>query len=163
MNINDAIAVLDNAVLDPTQGLPTEVFQFISRLTPLVNVDLLIKDQQNRTLLSWRDDEYAGKGWHIPGGIVRYKESFTDRINKTAEEEIGSPIKFNPTPIAFNEIESKNTTRGHFISFLFNCYLEANSTPLNPSLSSSDPGYLAWHTTCPPNLIKSHMIYTNYL
>ena len=53
-------------------------------LTPLVNVDLLIKDS-GRTLLTWRDDEFYGPGWHIPGGILGFKERALDRLAKVAE------------------------------------------------------------------------------
>ena len=35
-------------------GLPGELFLFVSRVTPLVNVDLLIEDEHKRTLLTWR-------------------------------------------------------------------------------------------------------------
>lgn len=42
----------------------------------MVNVDLLIKNvSSNETLLTWREDEYYGPGWHVPGGIVRFKET----------------------------------------------------------------------------------------
>ena len=34
-------------------GLPEELFLFVSRVTPLVNVDLLIQDDQKHTLLTW--------------------------------------------------------------------------------------------------------------
>jgi colanic acid biosynthesis protein WcaH len=41
---------------DPTQGLPEDVFLYASQITPLVNVDLLVKDEVNG--VSWRDDDY---------------------------------------------------------------------------------------------------------
>ena len=59
MSIADAIDVLDRSVTDPGLGLPDEVFYYISRTTPLVNVDLLIKDEIGRVLLAWRDDPVA--------------------------------------------------------------------------------------------------------
>jgi hypothetical protein len=85
LNLTDAISVLVKRVPDPSRGLPEEIFYYISRTTPLINVDLLIKDEKGRTLLSWRDDAYAGKGWHVPGGIVRFKESLETRIRRVAE------------------------------------------------------------------------------
>ena len=59
----------------PETGLPEEIFMGVSKMTPITNVDLLIKDSKNRCLLAWRDDEYAGTGWHIPGGVIRYMPS----------------------------------------------------------------------------------------
>src|SRR5208283_5853271 len=104
MNIEASIATLVEAVPEPSLGLPDSVFYYISRTTPLVNVDLLIKDEKGRTLLSWRNDQYAGMGWHIPGGIVRFKETLETRVQKVAEAEIGTAVQFNPTPIALHQI-----------------------------------------------------------
>src|SRR4030042_2731238 len=82
LNIAEAIAALDRQVPNPSAGLPEELFLYISRTTPLVNVDLLIKDENGRTLLAWRDDQYSGKGWHVPGGIGRFKEPLERRGTK---------------------------------------------------------------------------------
>ena len=70
--------MLDSWALDPNGGLPEELFLFVSRLVPMVNVDLFISDDQGRVLLTWRDDEIFGAGWHIPGGMIRYKETAQD-------------------------------------------------------------------------------------
>ena len=55
--------------VDAAIGLPEELFLYVSSITPLVNVDLLIKDDRGRALLTWRDDSYYGPDWHVPGGI----------------------------------------------------------------------------------------------
>lgn len=163
MNIKNAIEVLEKQIENPLIGLPDEVFFFISKLTPLVNVDLLIKDENGRTLLSWRDDQYAGKGWHLPGGIIRYKESFETRVKKVAEAEIGVNVSFDPVPIALNQIICKSDVRGHFISLLYKCFLSRMFVPQNKGLSKEDRGYLMWHHFCPDNLLKVHEIYRSYI
>jgi ADP-ribose pyrophosphatase YjhB (NUDIX family) len=164
ISLPDAIAILDQQVPNPSKGLPDEVFYYISRATPLVNVDLLIKDENERTLLSWRDDRYCGKGWHVPGGIVRYKETLETRVIKVAETEIGIRINFDAKPIAINQlIHPDQNIRGHFISILYNCFLSGTFVPKNKDLSSKDAGYLEWHDHCPKNLITYHEIYRNYI
>lgn len=163
MNTNEAIEFLDKQVPNPSEGLPDEVFYYISRTTPLVNVDLLIKDEKGRTLLSWRDDQYTGKGWHVPGGIVRFKEKLETRIQKVAKNEIGATVKFDLVPIAINQIMCRENTRGHFISILYKCFLTNKFIPKNKNLTNRDPGYLEWHTTCPDNLLKFHEIYRKFL
>jgi colanic acid biosynthesis protein WcaH len=160
----DAISILLKRVPNPSKGLPDEVFYYISRTTPLVNVDLLIKDENSRTLLSWRDDPYAGKGWHVPGGIVRFKETLEERVIKVAETEIGAPIRFKPIPIALKQvINPDRDIRGHFISILYKCFLPKTFIPQNRGLSEKDRGYLKWHDHCPANLIKVHGIYRRYI
>ena len=164
MNIADAITILDKEIANPQMGLPDEVFRFISRITPLINVDLLIKDESGRTLLSWRDDQYSGTGWHIPGGIIRFKETTKARIKNVAEAEIGVEVKFDPNPIAINQIINNEwDIRGHFISILYKCSLSSAFILKNKDLKETNPGYLKWHESCPENLLKFHDIYRKYL
>jgi colanic acid biosynthesis protein WcaH len=159
-----AISTLVEAVPDPSSGLPDEIFYYVSRTTPLVNVDLLLKDENGRTLLSWRNDLYAGRGWHIPGGIVRFKERLETRIGKVAEVEIGASINFDPTPIAMHQIiHQERDIRGHFISFLYKCSLSGTFKPLNEGISPGDRGYLKWHDRCPVNLLPVHGIYRKFI
>jgi colanic acid biosynthesis protein WcaH len=164
MTIHEAIKFLDKQISNSSLGLPKEVFLFISRLTPLVNVDLLIKDENGKTLLSWRNDQYAGVGWHVPGGIVRFKENLETRIMKVAEEEIGAKVDFDPVPIAVNQFICSHNTRGHFISLLYKCFLSGKYIPKNKGLKKSDNGYLMWHNFCPEDLVKiQKKVYGGYL
>lgn len=149
---------------DPTKGLPEEVFLYVSQITPLVNVDLLIKDKTRGVLLTWRDDDHYGAGWHVPGGIIRFKEIFSARIHAVAHQELGASVEHDPIPIAINQvIHPTNTIRGHFISLLFACRLVS---PLAETLAvhgQPKKGQWRWHKTCPDNLISVHDIYRPYL
>ena len=62
-----------------------------------------------------------------------------------------------------NQIICKHETRGHFISLLYECSLSSDFIPANNKLSAHDIGYLAWHNSCPENLIKSHEMYRKFL
>ena len=137
MNIVEAIKCLKQKVPNPSKGLPEDLFYYISSATPIINVDLLIKDEKGRTLLAWRDDQYAGKGWHVPGGVIRLKETINERINEVARTEIGTLIDcYNPEPIAINEIfNHEREVRSHFISLLYKCSLPANFSLNNSCLS----------------------------
>ena len=159
-----AFAVLDAWVGEPSGGLPEEFFLFLSRFTPLVNVDLLIQDDRHRTLLTWRQDETYGAGWHVPGGIIRYKETAAHRIRATASRELGAEVAFDPEPIAVEEaMDPDRRDRGHFISLLYRCRL----------LGPPDPGFQyvqgeprrdqwAWHEGCPPDLIAVQARYRRF-
>ena len=160
MTLADAVAVLDDAIADPTQGLPDEVFYFISRTTPLINVDLLIKDDKGRTLLAWRADQFCGCGWPLPGRIIRLKETIEQRIQKVAEREIGRQVEYDPSPIKLTEmIHHERGDRSHFISLLFACRAPSSFEPKNQGLTKDDPGFLKWHDSCPDNLIDYHKIH----
>ena len=131
MNIKSHIDIIESYVAESRKsynGLPEDVLFFVSRMTPIVNIDLLIKDKDGRILLTWRDthDDIDGKesdwpgagtGWHLPGGIVRYKEKLTHRVLQVMVNEIGAVLKYNHNPIDINELILEHETRGHFISF----------------------------------------------
>jgi len=159
------LAVLDEWAGTPENGLPYDLFLFLSRLMPLVNVDLLVRDEHLGTLLTWRDDEYYGPGWHVPGGIIRYKESTAARIHLTAKRELGADVEFEPAPIAIEEaIAPVNRERGHFVSLLYRCRLVASpSEKLRQSQDGPKDGQWAWHKTCPPNLIREQEGYRKFI
>ena len=146
-----AIDLIRGSVGDPSQGLPEEVFELASAIVPMVNVDMLFQDEQGRILMIWREDPICGCGWHIPGGIIRIKESLEERLLRTAEDELGTQIQFNPQPMAIHEVILPQTVRVHLISLLYRCFLPENF----PRLSVADPkkhyqaGDLCWHSVCP--------------
>jgi len=159
------VAALESHITDVRVGLPEEVFQLVSRLTPMVNVDLLLKDSENRTLLTWREDRFYGPVWHIPGGIIRFKETAAERIRKVAETELETTVEFNETPLAITEMmASGRDTRGHFISLLYECRLTAPPPSRLAHVSGiPDPGMWAWHEYPPESLIPPQKAYLRYL
>ena len=165
VTIKGAIDTIDSLIDDPRKGLPEEVFLFASRITPLVNVDLLIKNGKGETLLTWRDDGHWKPGWHIPGGIIRYQEPMTNRIRAVGKIELGAEVEFQPHPLTIKEIIIPGrSVRGHFISFLFSCSL---TTAPDSSLEyrSGNPlaGQWMWHQGCPEDLLEVHEIYREYI
>ena len=80
INIADAIKRLKQEVSNPSKGLPDDLFHYISSTTPIINVDLLLKDENGRTLLAWRNDQFHEQGWHVPGGIIRFKETIKEKF-----------------------------------------------------------------------------------
>jgi colanic acid biosynthesis protein WcaH len=165
LKVRKAIDLLEASIGNPSEGLREDVFLFVSRVTPLINVDLLIKDERHRTLLTWREDAFHVPGWHVPGGIVRYKETLADRIAAVARGELGTRVRFEKQPLAINEIiDRSRADRGHFISLLFECAL---ISPADPGLicrgSSPRSGQWAWHAGCPAKLISVHEIYRPFI
>ena len=159
---SQAMQTLESAIGDPRQGLPEDVFLFLSRITPLVNVDLLIQDEAGRTLLTWRDDEFFGQGWHIPGGVIRYKQTAAECIADCARRELGAEVSFDLAPALVQETISAQRTRGHFISLLYRCRLE--STPDERLRAADVPvrGAWRWHREPPPDLLKVHAPYARF-
>jgi ADP-ribose pyrophosphatase YjhB (NUDIX family) len=146
------------------RDLPEDLFLLISRLTPFVNVDLLIKDEQNRTLLTWRDDEFYGAGWHLPGGIIRFRETAGERVLAVARSELGADVTFEPSPLWVAElIDRTRETRGHCISLLYRCALTGAPRKELEYRGAPAPGLWKWHARCPPDLLPVHRVYERFL
>jgi ADP-ribose pyrophosphatase YjhB (NUDIX family) len=146
---------------NPTKGLSEETFLLISQLTPMVNVELLIQDKNKGTLLTWRHDKFYGPAWHLPGGIIRFKENALTRINKVAKSELGSTVSCDPRPIEFHEIMNMDRDiRGHFISLLYVCKL-TNTLQKDMKFKDDNPinGHWQWFKNCPDNLLSQHERY----
>jgi colanic acid biosynthesis protein WcaH len=141
--------------------LPEDFFLFLSRYTPLVNVDLLIQDERRRTLLTWRQDETYGAGWHVPGGIIRYKETAEDRIRATAFRELGADVAFEPEPAAIEQaMDFSRRERGHFISLVYRCRLLGQPDPALAYVQGEPRrDQWAWHEGCPADLIPAQARY----
>ena len=163
VKLDELIATLEGAIGDPRDGLPEEVFRFISRVTPLANVDLLIQDERRGTLLTWREDELFGTGWHLPGGVIRYKETAAQRIRACAREELSADVAFDDTPLAIVEGIGEQGTRGHQIAMLFRCRFLTEPDPgLRADHNRPRPGQWRWHRRCPGDLLEAQRPYAKY-
>jgi len=165
VRLEDPIEALEAHIGDARRGLPEVVFLFATRITPMVNVDLLVQDEWGRTLLTWREDGYYPPGWHVPGGIIRYKETFAQRIQAVALGELGAEVEFEPSPLALNEVIHPTwTNRAHFISLLYACKLQSAPDPDRAHRGGSpQPGEWAWHERCPSDFIPVHEMYRPFL
>ena len=163
-----AIRVVEAAAANPAGGrrpdLPLEVFLLVSRLAPVFCVDLWIEDARGRVLLTWRDDAYFGRGWHIPGGAVRFQETIEARLRACAREELGAEVAAEPVPMAVvEEIEPAARARGHNVAAAYRCTLVAGPDPARAYRGGAPrPGQWAWHAGCPPDLLPVHRVYAPY-
>ena len=152
-------------VKNANEGLPIDIFYFVSQLTPLINVDLLIKNKQGQVLLTWRDDRFYGPAWHIPGGIIRFKERIEDRIELVAQIELGASVNFSSQPINVRGlINSERDVRGHFISLLYLCELKSDPADEKAyKVGEPKQGQWAWHDKAPGNLLKVHESFRKFI
>ena len=157
VTLKDAVASINDLVPDARQGLPDDLFYLTSRLTLLVNVDLLIVNERGQTLLTWRADQFYGPGWHVPGGIIRFKEFASERIKKVARSELDVEVAADKEPCALFEIMNPTRdTRGHFISLVYRCRLLSSLNPAQAasSLDAADNGQWIWVDDMPSNIIN---------
>ena len=165
--INQSIEQLQKAMdeegIDPTKGLPKELFHFATTLIPCANIDLFIT-RGNQLLLTWRDDEFYGQGWHIPGGCLRIRETLDKRIQETARNEIGTEVSYDKDHFLTQEgiLQSgrpwltNQLVRSHNISMLFYCTLPEGFQVKNETAEEHSDGYKKWFSSCPEDLLGAH-------
>ena len=166
LTLEEAVREIERAAAHPETGLPPEVFRLVTKLTPMINVDLLIRNEAGETLLTWRAETLCEPGWHIPGGIIRFQEPIEHRIHAVAETELCSDVNFDPAPLKVTEfILPHQDHRNHFISLLYRCHL---TKPLPESLCCKDlknpkNGEYAWFSEPPGNLLRVHRKYCSFI
>lgn len=137
-------------------------FLQLSVNTPLINVDLFVVNQYGEVLLAWRDDEYCGTGWHIPGGIIRHGETMQERLRKTAVKEIGFLPEFELMPCKITEIFLKQKYRNHFISHLYMGWCANDRVKTENNRAFHRTGELCWFGFN-PGLVYSQSVYEDFL
>lgn len=143
--------------IDARTGLGNELYETISQLVPSVSIDLIIRNYQlTDTLVTWREDKFYGPGWHVPGGVLRFKELLDERIQIVLLDELGVESYKCGGRIGVHEMfNEERDIRGHFISLVYEVIL---TTPPRESLrAGSRPrnGQWAWFKECPSDLIHN--------
>ena len=171
MRLSDAIANLKTemkyAGIEQEEGLGTELFHFSSTLAPVVNVDLLITDEKNRVLLSWRADDYTETGWHVPGSCIRFQETIQKAIQRCAKDEIGTIVKHSSEPIKVYEFHWKKyrpgiddqRERAHFITLVYACKVPKDYSLTKQKIAEGGPGYLKWFDEIPEDILPMQQCY----
>lgn len=110
---------------NPSDGLPQWFFDLCSGSVPLCNSDVIARNATGSIALVWRKDKIYGCGWHVPGRILRYQETFFDAAVKTCEIELGCSAR--NFYLSFQEcyecISDAGNLRGHFVTQVFDFYV----------------------------------------
>lgn len=69
--------------------LPDETFKSIIQHTPLISIDLIVRNEQGEVLLGKRVNSPAKGYWFVPGGRVRKNETLDDAFIRLVREELG--------------------------------------------------------------------------
>lgn len=165
-----AVNILRDAEFATENGMPDELFLLISSLVPIANVDMLIVNEKDQLLLARRNDEFYEKAWHIPGGCMRYGESFMHAIQETAKRELGCEVEVDETPIVVrNVIRGSNPAqqhareRGHNVAVLFRCSLPKDYPLPNGEKVETDEGFLRWFDMLPPDFMGIQHVFDDVL
>ncbi|MCS2150043.1 GDP-mannose mannosyl hydrolase [Scandinavium manionii] len=79
--------------------LEEHVFKCIVANTPLISIDLIIRNTEGKVLLGQRQNRPAKDFWFVPGGRIFKDESFEIAFQRITKEELG--LKLNLTYTTF--------------------------------------------------------------
>jgi colanic acid biosynthesis protein WcaH len=72
--------------------LNNEEFSRVIDATPLVSIDLIIRNEHGEVLLGFRRNRPALNYWFVPGGRIRKNEKSQDALNRIALAELGTVV-----------------------------------------------------------------------
>lgn len=87
------------ATIDVGSFLPSEIWAGVVRHAPLISIDLIVRDAQQRVLLGLRANKPAQGWWFVPGGVTRKGETLDAAFARISETELG--IKLARTQARF--------------------------------------------------------------
>ncbi len=70
--------------------LEEPIFKTVIEHTPLISIDLIVTDKQDRVLLGWRQNAPAKHTWFTPGGRICKDETLGEAFRRISLEETGS-------------------------------------------------------------------------
>lgn len=89
---HEAAAMPASSGLLPTIAVPPlafEAFMDVVRDTPLISIDLIVKNAANEVLLGLRRNEPAADYWFVPGGRVLKNETLDAAFSRISQAELG--------------------------------------------------------------------------
>lgn len=72
--------------------LAADKFRSIIELTPLVSIDLVVKNAQGKYLLGLRTNRPAKNFWFVPGGRIQKNESLAAAFKRLTKQELGKEL-----------------------------------------------------------------------
>jgi len=116
--------------------LPTETFKTIIKSTPLVSIDLIVRNPEGNVLLGKRTNRPAQGFWFVPGGRILKDESFEQAFNRLVNIELGlsnQQVTFLGTYQHFYEDNfSTDAFSTHYVvlAYEMNVMLDIGSLPI---------------------------------
>jgi len=129
-----------------------EFFDIYSKVTKLV-VGLVIKNEKG-ILLTLRKKNGWINQWHIPGGIVHYREAIKDTVKRIAKEELGVDVSIKKI-LGYIEYFSEIEERG----FGYTVGLVFSVDPENNNFLEGDSKKVEFFKSLPENTVQEEKVF----
>lgn len=119
--------------------LDKETFTTVIESTPLVSIDLVVKNKHGQALLGQRLNKPAKDFWFVPGGRILKDESMASAFKRLTLEELGQEFTIEQAELIgpFDHFYKDNvfgddfTTHYVAIAYVLTLDTELNQLPLN--------------------------------
>ncbi|MBB5390873.1 MULTISPECIES: GDP-mannose mannosyl hydrolase [unclassified Herbaspirillum] len=113
-------------------NLSADDFALVIQSTPLVSIDLLVRNERNEILLGYRRNRPASDCWFVPGGRIRKGETLKDAVRRIARVELGVEPASWELSGAFDHIYADNALGregfgSHYVALGCHCSLPPGS------------------------------------
>jgi len=143
-------------------GMLTEnIFKSIVKNTPLVSIDLIVRNKSNEILIGKRVNRPACGYWFVPGGRIRKDENMESAFLRLTNNELGLDISMShgqflgPFEHFYEDNFSNDNFSTHYIVLAFELSLDVNLEDLPPQQHSQ----YRWVTE--KEMMESDLIHTN--
>jgi colanic acid biosynthesis protein WcaH len=75
--------------------LPPDEFAQVVRLTPLVSIDLVVRNAAGEMLVGWRRNRPARDTWFVPGGRIGKDERIAAAFTRLARDELDADLRID--------------------------------------------------------------------
>jgi colanic acid biosynthesis protein WcaH len=140
--------------------LDAQTFRGVVNATPLVSIDLAIRNDLHQVLLGKRSNRPAEGFWFVPGGRIRKNERVAEALLRISTAEIGVAIKEAALLGVFDHIYDDNFAgepgiNTHYVVIAFEHRLPQNCH-VSPDAQHSE---LRWWDV--PSLLESPEVHEN--
>jgi colanic acid biosynthesis protein WcaH len=119
--------------------LDKETFSTVIESTPLVSIDLVVKNKHGQALLGERLNKPAKGSWFVPGGRILKNESLSDAFKRLTLDELGQEFSIEKATLLgpFDHFYNDNVFSDEFsthyvaIAYVLTLTEDLQSLPMN--------------------------------
>lgn len=126
--------------------LPDQVFKTVISSTPLISIDLVVRNEKNEVLLGKRLNAPAKDYWFVPGGRIQKDETLDDAFTRLIKEELGTEVVVKRSEANFlgvyehfykENVFDYNTTT-HYVVLGYEIYINDLKNDTLPYIQNSE-------------------------
>lgn len=143
------------------QRLEAELFKTVVAATPLISMDLIVRNTDGQILLGLRNNRPAQGFWFVPGGRIVKDETFSQAFSRLTAVELGhvhsieEATFLGPYQHFYADNFSGETFSTHYVVLGYQLMLDLDLSALP---DEQHQGYQWWSEA---DLLKSEQVHAN--